>query len=393
MPGTTAKNALPELAPARLPAWSGRFKAAFPAMAFFGGFLWDAFTLGRSITSLDLFLLLGYLLGAAGLLVWLGRSAGSSPRVSPGPDAIASGPSPLEAASASPAKGPAWMRTLKEQAPDLALQFFFGGLFSALVIFYFLSSSHLPSLLLVLGLAALLSVNEFLGGHFRRFTLSWTLFATCAILFLNFALPHLFRSVHPVWFYVSTALGFGAVVLLKRASPMARGSLLPAAGVAAAMVGLYVAGAIPPVPLVKKQLLICRELQKQDGGYTGRIEVPPFWSPWRITERVVHRRPQEKVFCYTSVFVPPGIETELYHVWQHRLPGTGEWKSYSRIGFPIRGGRKDGYRGFTWKRNLPAGDWRVRVETEGGRVVGLHRFRVEAAPEGYNPAWKDLILP
>lgn len=380
MPGTRVKTALPGPAPARLPAWSGRIRTAFPAMAFFGGFLWDAFTLGRSITSLDLFLLLGYLAGAAGLLIWLGRRAGADPPVPEGDVP------PLP-------RSRAWLRTLKAQAPDLALQFFFGGLFSALVIFYFLSSSHLPSLLLVLGLAALLSVNEFLGGHYRRFTLSWTLFATCAILFLNFALPHLFRSVHPAWFYVSTALGFGAAAFLKSASPGARGSLLPAAGVAAAMVGLFVAGAIPPVPLVKKQLLICRELKKEDGGYAGRIEVPPFWSPWRITERVVRQRPQEKIFCYTSVFVPPGIETELFHIWQHRDPGTGEWKTYSRIGFPIRGGRKDGYRGFTWKRNLPAGEWRVRVETEGGRVVGLHRFRVEAAPEGYDPAFKDLSLP
>jgi hypothetical protein len=385
MPQASEKTAGPDLSTARLPAWSGRFKAAFPAMAFFGGFLWDAFTLGRSITSLDLFLLLGYLAGAAGILLWLGRRAGS----------LASDlPILLDPADArTAAKSPLWLRTLRQQAPDLALQFFFGGLFSALVIFYFLSSSHLPSLLLVLGLASLLSVNEFLGGHYRRFTLSWTLFAACAILFLNFALPHLFRSVHPAWFYLSTALGFGAVVLLKRASPGARGSLLPAAGVAAAFVGLFVAGAIPPVPLVKKQLLICRELRKQDGRYTGRIEMPPFWAPWRSTESVVHQRPQEKVFCYTSVFSPPGIETMLYHVWQRRDPRTGDWKPYSRIGFPIRGGRKDGYRGYTWKQNLAAGEWRIRVETAGGRVVGLHRFRVEAAPEGYAPVFKDLNLP
>ncbi len=373
-------------------AWIRRLKRAFPATAFFGGFLWDAVTLGSRITSLDLFLLLGYLLGAALLLLWLARKrpspAAPLPAGSPAPEA----PGGAIGAAGAPGKPAGWMRTLAEEGPELVLQFFFGGLFSALVIFYFLSSSYLPGLFLVLGLAALLTANEFLEGHYRRFTLSWTLFATCAILFLNFALPHLFRSVNPFWFFASTALGFGAVVLLKRASPGAAGSLKPAAAVAAVLTGLYLVNAIPPVPLVKKQLRICRDLERKDGVYSARIEKPPLWAPWRRTDRRVHIRPGEKLFCYTSVFLPSGISTTLYHVWQRRDPKTGKWVTWSRIGFPVRGGRQDGYRGFTFKRNLADGRWQVRVETEGGRVLGLNRFTVETPPEGFEPEFQDLKL-
>jgi hypothetical protein len=34
-----------------------RARRALPAVAFFGGFLWDAFTLGRSVGSMDLWIL------------------------------------------------------------------------------------------------------------------------------------------------------------------------------------------------------------------------------------------------------------------------------------------------------------------------------------------------
>ena len=92
------------------------------------------------------------------------------------------------------------------------------------------------------------------------------------------------------------------------------------------------------------------------------------------------------------MFLPPGISTTLYHVWQHRDPKSGKWVTWSRIGFPVRGGRQDGYRGYTFKRNLAPGRWQVRVETEGGRVLGLNRFTVETTPAGYVPDFKDLSL-
>ena len=56
----------------RLPATVRRYA---PVAAFIGGFVWDALTLGRTIKPSDLFILLGYLLGAVVILVALGRGA------------------------------------------------------------------------------------------------------------------------------------------------------------------------------------------------------------------------------------------------------------------------------------------------------------------------------
>jgi hypothetical protein len=158
------------------------------------------------------------------------------------------------------------------------------------------------------------------------------------------------------------------------------------------MVALYLFNGIPPVPLVKKDLIICRELEKKDGHYAARIERPPLWAFWRGTDRHVHQRSGEKVFCFTSVFLPPGIATTLYHVWQHRDARTGKWVTHSKVGFHIAGGRKEGYRGYTYKRNMAPGRWQVRVETEDGRVLGVNRFTVEPLKDSTLLVLKDLTL-
>ena len=109
MNSSALKPVLAAASAAGLAAWAGRFKRAFPAVAFFGGFLWDAFTLGSRITSLDLFLLLGYLLGAAGILHLAGPEDGSplrrhlrEPTGQPRPPAEPPGP-PAEAAAGASA--------------------------------------------------------------------------------------------------------------------------------------------------------------------------------------------------------------------------------------------------------------------------------------------------
>jgi hypothetical protein len=52
------------------------------------------------------------------------------------------------------------------------------------------------------------------------------------------------------------------------------------------------------------------------------------------------------------------------------------------VSFPIRGGRKNGYRGYSFKANIPPGEWKVVVESDRGAVIGSIRFRVEETPAG-----------
>ena len=79
-----------------------------PAFAFFCGFTWDSVTMGRVVSFFDLLVLTAYYFGAGLILVLLVREI-----------------------------KPQWQYWL-----TLLIQFFFGGLFSALVVFYFKSSAR-----------------------------------------------------------------------------------------------------------------------------------------------------------------------------------------------------------------------------------------------------------
>lgn len=318
-----------------------RVRPWVPVVFFLGGFVWDALTLGQTIKSLDLFLLLGYLLGAGAILIALGRG----------------------------------MQFRGSRYLNSVLQFFFGGIFSALFIFYFLSSSDLPGYLVVLGLAALLIGNEFLESRYSELTLSWVFFTMSAAMFLNFALAHLFRSISTFWFYLGTLIAALLVLGLRRVSRSESASIAPSLGVAALMLVLHALNVIPPVPLVKKEMLVAHSMQKRDGGYTALVESPGARF-WRSSSPLFHRAAGERVYCFTSVFVPNGIRTTIRHRWLQYDEARGDWTVTSVIPFTISGGRSGGYRGMTYKQNVTEGRWRVIAESESGAALGIIDFRI-----------------
>lgn len=318
-----------------------RVRPWVPAVFFIGGFGWDALTLGRTIKSIDLFLLLGYLAGAAAILVALGRG----------------------------------VQFRGSQYLNAVLQFFFGGIFSALFIFYFLSSSDLPGYLVVLGLAALLIGNEFLESRYGELTLSWVLFTMSAVMLSNFALAHLFRSISTFWFYLGTLIAMLLVLALWRVSRQESASIVPAIGVAALLLVVHALNFIPPVPLVKKEMLVAHDMHKRGGGYDALVESPD-WRFWRSSASVFHRTGGERVYCFTSVFVPTGIRTTIRHRWLLYDEKAGEWRTTSVIPFTISGGRSGGYRGLTYKQNVGPGEWRVIAESESGAAIGIIDFDV-----------------
>jgi hypothetical protein len=318
-----------------------------PAVFFIGGFAWDALTLGRAIKPTDLFILLGYLVGAVVILVALGRG----------------------------------VEFRGSQYLNSVLQFFFGGIFSALFIFYFLSSSTLPGYLVVVGLAALLIGNEFLESAYGELTLSWVFFTLSAIMFFNFALAHLFRSIATFWFYLGTLIALLLVLLLRRIASREAASVKPSIAVAAVMLLLHAFNAIPPVPLVKKQMLIAHDMRRTPEGYVARVESPG-WRVWRTSSVVFHRTGNERVYCFTSVFVPTGITTTIRHRWELYDEKRDKWTTTSLVPFRISGGRQTGYRGYTYKQNVVPGRWRVTAESESGAAIGIVEFTLVEGGEG-----------
>lgn len=327
------------------------WRVVLPAVAFLCGLAWDAFTLGRQITSADLLVLSAYLAGAAVILVLMGRNVEFR------------GSSKL----------------------NLALQFFFGGIFSSLVVLYFVSSGVAKTFMVVGGLAAMLVTNEFLGERYRRLSLSWAVFGACGVMILNFLLPHLLRSIQPAWFFVSLALAVGLVVVLQWVSHDKDAVVWPTLAIAALLAVFHLLNLIPPVPLVARATLVASEVSTSDGSWLvrGRSVRGSLLGPTTLV-----RSEGEPVYCFTSIFVPKGIRTTATHRWFRLDPGTREWNETDAISFPIVGGRKGGYRGYTMKRNAPDGHWIVVVESETGAAISSVQFRLRSDSDGKEKAFE-----
>ena len=348
----------------------------FPVIFFFAGFLWDALTLGRTIATTDLYILSAYLLLAALVLYTISR-----------PSYILS--DSLLRLEKLPVWIPIWLKNaiIKiykrfhfPHLPYFLLQFIYGNLLSALFILYFKSANHWLAWLMALILGVMLVANEYLEDEYKQFTLSWALFGFCAMLLFNFALPFLIGSIHALWFYLSTLLGAGFAYWLYKKTPEHFGSITPVWLIAVALMLAYSVDMIPPVPLVKRDIAVGYALNKIDGNYQLTQQAAPWWIFWRTTSNDLQVSEGQRVYCFASVFAPRGLTTKLYHRWQYHDDKKG-WQTLSRTGFTLSGGRDDGFRGYTYKQSLQAGDWKVSVETENEKTVTVIAFHVNESQE------------
>ena len=341
----------------------------FPALFFFGGFIWDAVTIGRNVATSDLVTFVAYLLLAGLILFVIGR------------------PSYVLADTSNP---PSWLPNLLHATyrrlhkrlhyahlPYFLLQFIYGNLLSSLFILYFKSANHWLAWVMTIIMAGLLVANEFIESEYRRFTLSWAVFGLCAMLVLNFVLPCVLGSIHAVWFYLSTLLGALAAHGLYRKTPSHLGSIFPVWIIATLLMFAYSADMIPPVPLVKREVAMAYDVQKVGTQYQLSQQASNWWVFWRKTSDDLTVAPNQRIYCFSSIFAPAGLSTKLFHNWQiHTKKG---WVTQSRAGFALNGGRYGGYRVYTFKSNIAAGDWRVNIETEDGKTLAIHTFTVELA--------------
>jgi len=348
----------------------------FPAIFFFGGFLWDALTIGRNVAASDLTIFAAYLLIAAIILYTISRPsyilANSLQQIEKLPDWL---PTWLKNAIVK-----LYKRLHYPNLPYFLLQFIYGNLLSALFILYFKSANHWLAWFMALILGVMLVANEYLEDEYKQFTLSWALFGFCAMLLFNFALPFLIGSIHAIWFYLSTLLGAGFAYWLYKKTPEHFGSITPVWVIAAALMLAYAVDMIPPVPLVKREIAVGYALNKIDGNYQLTQQAAPWWVFWRDTSNDLQVGAGQRVYCFSSVFAPRGLKTKLYHRWQYDDEKNG-WQTVSRAGFSLSGGRDGGFRGYTYKQGLQAGDWKVSVETENEKTVTVITFHVQNSSE------------
>ena len=230
-----------------------RVRQLLPVLFFIGGFAWDALTIGKKVAISDMLIFAAYLLLAGILMYQLAEPSSMVRRI--GQRLLAWPWLQARLVSWPVADWPYWV-----------LQFLFGSLLSALFILYFKSSSAGLAWVVTLVLGVLLVANEFLETEYRRFSLCWSMFGLCSILWCNFAFPYVFGSVHAIWFYLSTVIGAATTWLLYQRAPHHAGSIWPVWLIAGGLMLAYRADMIPPVPLVKLAVVVAYDVVKTPQG-------------------------------------------------------------------------------------------------------------------------------
>ncbi len=275
---------------------------------------------------------------------------------------------------------------LHSWAPTV-MQFAFGGLFSGFFIFYSRSGSIWASWPYMVILLLLLIGNEFLRKHYIRQTVHVTILYFAVFSYVIFSVPMLVGRIGASIFVLSGVVSVVIIYLFLyvlnctasvRYQRSRKGIVAGITGVLFVVNGLYFTNILPPIPLSLKDAGVYHFIVRSDGEYTAYREDRRWYEyvrPYDVFQAV----PGDTIYAFSSVFAPGDLQADIVHVWEYRDPQTREWVVSSRVPFTVRGGRVDGFRGYTLKENIFPGSWRIDIETLRGQLIGRINFRVERA--------------
>jgi hypothetical protein len=269
----------------------------------------------------------------------------------------------------------------------LALQFGLGSVIGGVAIFYWFSGSIFTSWPFIVLILLLIITIEAFKHHLEKPVVQFSLYTFATFVLLAVALPYFLRSLSPWLFVMAGIISIGLVIILlyiTKSSPVIarqkRAVIISSITIFVIMNFLYFANLIPPVPLSIREVGVYHSVTRTGKDYLVTAEPQHFWKDLRLIP-IIHLGPAERAYVFTAIYSPTDLDTTIVHDWQRYDTTKQAWTSMSQISFQVLGGRQDGYRGYTLKNNLPAGQWRVLVKTPRGQVLGRLRFDIERVNE------------
>jgi len=343
------------------------YERSIAPFTFIAGFIFDTLTLRRVDLWLDQLALLGFLALAGTAILVLNVYEAGRLRVRIADSVIPFVP--------------------------VVMQFAFGGLFSAFIIFYTKSAAFGKSYLFLLALAVLLVGNERFRKRYQRLTFQLSIFFTALFSYSILVFPIVAGQMGVLVFLAGGLMSIFflglSVLALQKLIPRQilesrRAILLSIGGIYVFFHLVYFTNIIPPIPLSLKESGVYHSVMRtSEGGYHVRFEPAPWYSFFRETNAAYHwkEKEMEPVYFFSSVFAPTRLATEIFHRWYYYDEGQKEWARYAEVSFPIVGGRDGGYRGYSFVIGVRPGRWRVEVATGRGQVLGRDTFVVAGANE------------
>lgn len=280
------------------------------------------------------------------------------------------------------------------QYRGLILHFILGSLLSLYSFFFLKSASIFNSMLFVGVLMALLVANELPKVQKSGLNIRWSLWTLCLFSFFTVIFPLVLGFVGWVPFLLSASLTGGCLYLHARYlmkyekdfSNLKKVFIIPGLSVVIGFVILYFLKLIPPVPLAVKNMGVYHALEKREGKYFLSSDSRN-WKFWQSGDQDFLARAGDSIFFFAQIHSPARFSDEVVIHWLFKDPRQG-WLTSDRVPMKISGGRKEGFRGYSVKKNYQPGDWRVQVETTDGREIGRLYFELSIDSNIEERQWK-----
>lgn len=270
---------------------------------------------------------------------------------------------------------------------SLIVHFLLGSLLSVYSLFYLKSSSIFSSIVFVVVLLILMVANELKQIQRSEVNIKIALYVICLFSFYSLIVPVALGFVGWVPFLLSisfTALTLGLVFKklqskVQDSQTLLRFLMAPTAGVLSLFLVFYYFGWIPPVPISINNMGVYHNLEVINGTWNLKYE-RPWYKFWQSGAQDFIARPGDRVLFFVQIYSPSRFDDGVILDWA-RYDDKRGWLRSDRIPIRIVGGRKEGFRGYTYKQNFTDGQWRVKVETTDGREIGRLHFDVTKTDE------------
>ena len=337
-----------------------KYEKYLPILFFIGGFIFDTLTLGRIDRLYDLIVLCLHM-SFLSLTIFLYNLAEDG----------------------------RWKNTFLERIEEyfpLAIQFFFGGLSSAYVIYFSRSVSLSKTAAFFVMLIVLLLANEHLKRRISNKYLQFSVYFFLSFTFFTFMIPVFIKEMSTQVFIYSGLASLGCtlamIIFIYSISPSTRLEIrLPrlfavVLGIYVIINGFYFLKLIPPVPLALEEGIVAHNIKQVNNDYIVSYESDDSFIFWRDHKLKFNFTSEERVYVFSSIFAPTDLKESMLHRWSWYNDTTNEWSVVEDIPFDITGGRDGGFRGYTYKENVRPGIWQVEVLTDDELLLGVIDFEI-----------------
>ncbi len=331
-----------------------------PILFFIGGFIFDTLTLGRIDRTYDLTVLCLHMTSLT-ITLYLYNLADDGK----------------------------WKNTFLERYEEyfpLAIQFFFGGLSSAYVIYFSRSVSLSKTASFFVILVLLLIANEFLKKRISNKYLQFGVYYFISFTFFAFMVPVFLKELNTAVFLISGGISLASTLVLlifiygKSASTRMEMSLGKMIFIIVTIYGVinlfYFLKLIPPVPIALDKGIVAHDINIANNTYLVTYESEDSHVFWRKHSLDFHYTPGENIYIFSSIFAPTNLKETVFHRWRWYNETSGSWENVEDIGYEITGGRDGGFRGYTFKNNVKPGKWEVQVLTDEEQMLGVIGFTI-----------------